>query len=172
MFEAASITSSFKALALVDQPDDDATRQQQAAFVRELCDVAAETLTALHPSQMATLLWSCGRCCFTCCSRRSPDVPMHGDGSVCMRSRMAVALLSLAHHSPFGHQRRTLTVQAEPPSRRAAGTAVAAAAAARARAAVQAAHAGGMELGEARRPRRSRVRSIGCHRRGQQQQGS
>jgi len=60
-FEAANITTCFKALATVDQPDDDVSRAQQTAFLEELCSLAHGALPALRPSQLVTLLWSCGR---------------------------------------------------------------------------------------------------------------
>lgn len=62
LFEAAHITSSFKALASVDLPDDDASVQQRGEFLTELCNLTAGALSAMHPAQLVTLLWSCGRC--------------------------------------------------------------------------------------------------------------
>lgn len=61
LFEAENITTCFKALATVEQPDDDVSRAQQTAFLEELCSLAQGALPALRPSQQVTLLWSCGR---------------------------------------------------------------------------------------------------------------
>lgn len=61
LFEAAHITSSFKALAIVESPDDDAALQRREEFLAELCSLTEDTLSALHPTQLVTLLWSCGR---------------------------------------------------------------------------------------------------------------
>lgn len=72
LFQAADITSSFKALASVDLPDDDAALQQREEFLTELCDLTASALSALHPAQLVTLLWSCGRCCNALILSRHP----------------------------------------------------------------------------------------------------
>lgn len=61
LFEAAHITSSFKALAIVESPDDEAALQRREEFLAELCSLTEDTLSALHPTQLVTLLWSCGR---------------------------------------------------------------------------------------------------------------
>lgn len=77
LFEAAHITSSFKALAIVEVPDDEAALQRREEFLTELCSLTENALCALHPAQLVTLLWSCGRCLSLKCSRICPYFIYH-----------------------------------------------------------------------------------------------
>ena len=69
LFEAANLTSCFKALAKesAEQPDGSSNchsgmpAAQQTEFLDELCEQVQACLLAFRPAQLVGILWACGR---------------------------------------------------------------------------------------------------------------